>query len=259
VSVGELAGARVLVVGASAGIGRAFAVGAAAAGARVVVSARRGDRLAEVVDQMGGGHAVLADVAVEDECVRMVDEAAAELGSLDLVFYAVGFARLRRMVDANREDWQSVFAANLFGLQAVVRAALPHLVWRGIVAALSSEMADHPRTALGVYGASKAALDHSLANWRLENSDRRFTSVAVGATQPTEFGREFELDVLEPVLGDWFRHGTMQQEYMETDDVAGFLVATLGAALRFPGIGLDHLVVRSPSPVVALPDRRAEP
>ncbi len=252
-SVGELRDKRVLVVGASAGIGRAFAEHAAASGAELVVAARRGDRLAEIVGEMGRGAAVVADVSVEDDCRRLVDETLAVLGGIDLMLYAVGYARLRRLADASLDDWQAVFATNLFGLQCVVRAALPAMSDAGIVAVLSSEMTSRPRSALGIYGASKAALDHSLAAWRMEHHDRRFSCIEVGATQPTEFGHTFDAEVLEPAMHDWFRHGTMQQEYMATDDVASYLVTALGAALAVPGIGVEHLTLRSPSPVVGLP------
>ena len=62
---GALAGRRVLVAGASAGIGRAFAVHAVGAGAEVVLVARRAEALQEVVAEAGGGHAVAATSATK--------------------------------------------------------------------------------------------------------------------------------------------------------------------------------------------------
>ncbi|MGZ4784600.1 MAG: SDR family NAD(P)-dependent oxidoreductase, partial [Acidimicrobiales bacterium] len=63
----SLAGRRVLVVGASAGVGRAFAELAIRAGARVVLAARRAERLDEIVAAAGGGVAVAGDVAVDGD------------------------------------------------------------------------------------------------------------------------------------------------------------------------------------------------
>ena len=74
--------------------------------------------------------------------------------------------------------------------------------------------------------------------------------MALGATQPTEFGDAFDMDALGPVLTSWVRHGLMQQEYMETDDVAAILADLFGSALAHPSVGIDDIVLRSPSPVL---------
>src|SRR6185369_11799034 len=106
----------------------------------------------------------------------------------------------------------------------------------------------------GAYGASKAALTESLRAWRLEHPEVRFSCVALGATQPTEFGDAFDLEALGPVLTTWFQHGLMQRDYMATDDVAGLLADLFGAALRYPGVAIEDIVLRSPSPVVGPED-----
>lgn len=74
--------------------------------------------------------------------------------------------------------------------------------------------------------------------------------MALGATQPTEFGDAFDMDALGPVLTSWVRHGLVQQEYMETDDVAAILADLFGSALIHPSVGIDDIVLRSPSPVL---------
>ncbi len=47
----------------------------------------------------------------------------------------------------------------------------------------------------------------------------------------------------------WVRHGLMQRDFMETTDVAALLGGVLASALQFPGVGIEDLVLRSPSPV----------
>jgi NADP-dependent 3-hydroxy acid dehydrogenase YdfG len=243
-------GRSVLVVGASAGIGRAFGIHAANAGAEVVLVARRADRLDDALKEAPGARSIVADVSEADDCARMVERSVEAIGPIDLVFYAAGTAPLRPMADTTTSDWQRAIATNLLGVQSVIRAALPHMVTRGIVAVLSSETVSKPRVGLGAYGASKAALEQSLRSWRLEHDDRRFACLEVGATQPTEFGAEFDMDTLVPAMKAWSRHGLTQAEYMDTDAVAAFFVAMLGAALDHPGIAVEHLTLRSPSPVV---------
>lgn len=74
--------------------------------------------------------------------------------------------------------------------------------------------------------------------------------IAVGATSPTEFGAGFDPSLIVEALDHWSRHGLMTEELLDPDHVAGVLVGVLGTALEFPLVGLEHLVVRPPSPVV---------
>jgi NAD(P)-dependent dehydrogenase (short-subunit alcohol dehydrogenase family) len=245
-----LEGRRVLVVGGSAGIGRAFGVEAVRQGAQVVFSARRKDKLDDAVTEAGGGVAVAADVCRSDECDRLIREATAALGGpIDLVFISVGMAPMRMFKDTSVDDWQAVFALNVIGVHQVIRSALPALAPGAIVAALSSESVDQPRHTLGAYVVSKVALERSLMAWRTEHPEVRFSCVAVGATQPTEFGYGFDLDMLKYALDEWSKRGLAQAEFMETSELATFLGEMYATALRFPGIGVEHLVVRSPSAV----------
>ena len=86
----SLADRRVLVVGASAGIGRAFASQAIAGGAAVAVVGRRAERLAELVDGLPLAVAVAGDVRAPADCSRIVAEAIAALGGIDLLLYCAG-------------------------------------------------------------------------------------------------------------------------------------------------------------------------
>ena len=245
----SLAGKRVLVVGASAGIGRATAVAAVRDGAKVVLSARRADALAEAVAEAGGGVAVPGDVCLAEGPAELVAAAVAELGEIDLVLYTVGYAQLRRLIDTDADVWQITLGANLVGFNQLVRAALPHMVEGAVVGVLSSETSGAPRMGLVPYAASKAALEASLRGWRAEQSGTRFTCVVVGATQPSEFGTAFEAHELDRAFESWIRHGVLQEEFMHTDDVAAVLVDSMAVALAFPGVGIEEMVLRSPSPV----------
>jgi NAD(P)-dependent dehydrogenase (short-subunit alcohol dehydrogenase family) len=169
---------------------------------------------------------------------------------VDLLVHCAGAAPLRLLVDSDGDDWRRTFAINVVAVNQLVRALLPHMAPGGIVAVLSSEAATRPWTAMVPYAASKAALDTALQGWRLEHPEVRFAGVAVGPTQPTEFGDGFDPDLLGTAYGDWARHGMLPETFMDTDELAGFLAGTLGAALAHPGIGVEHVVLRSPSPVL---------
>ena len=187
-----LSGRKVVVVGASSGVGRAFTLAAVGAGAEVVAAARRADRLAAVIAEAGGGLGVVADVSDPQGCARIVAEAEAELGAIDLVFYAAGASPLQHLVATSTDEWRALLETNVIGVQRVIAGSLPHLADGAIVAVLSSEAAaGRTRPGLGAYGTSKAALAESLRAWRLEHPEVRFSCIALGATQPTEFGDGF--------------------------------------------------------------------
>ena len=246
---GALAGRRVLVVGASAGIGRATAVAAVRAGADVVLAARRGEQLDAAVAEAGGGTAVVGDVCAPGGATQLVDAAVTELTGLDVVVYRVGLATLRRLADTDAATWHATLDANVVGANQVIRAVVPHLAPGGVVAVLSSETTHTPRLGLVPYAASKAALETSLRGWRTEHPTTRFTCVVVGATQPSEFGVGFTMPVLGEALDSWMRHGLMQQDFMHTDDVARVLVGTVSTLLAAPGVAMEEVVLRAPSPV----------
>jgi NAD(P)-dependent dehydrogenase (short-subunit alcohol dehydrogenase family) len=247
----SIAGRRIIVVGASASIGRAFALGAIGSGAEVLAAARRADRLQELVREAGGGTAVATDVRDPQSCESLMAVAAEVLGGIDVICYTAGYAPLRFMADTTAADWQDVLSVNVVGANQVIRAALPLLTPHAIVLVLSSEAVGRPRSALGAYGSSKAALEESLNAWRIEQPDVRFCCAAVGATVPTEFGDDFDPELLSWALGDWTARGLAQDEFMDSGDVAGVLLETLAALLERPGIGLEHMVLRSPSKVTA--------
>ena len=98
----DLQGARVLVVGASSGIGREVAVQLGAGGARVVLAARRADRLAEAVADAGADASrVVCDVRDPAQCDAVVRDAVEHLGGLDAVVYATAVDPLVRLVDTD--------------------------------------------------------------------------------------------------------------------------------------------------------------
>lgn len=243
----SLAGKRIVVVGASAGIGRAFAVKAGKEGARLVLVARRGDALSDTIAEAGSGTAVVADVRQPEECAHAGDVAKATLGTVDVLLISSGYAPLKMFADTTAQDWRDVFETNVIGVHEMIRAHLGVLAPTAIVAALSSDSTRHPHTALGAYSSSKSALERCLEQWRIEHPGYRFSCIEVGGTVPTDFTSAFDPDLLGVAVADWFSRGLVQQERMTPDGVADVLVGTFATALDNPNIGLQHMVIVSPT------------
>jgi NADP-dependent 3-hydroxy acid dehydrogenase YdfG len=127
----KLDGRRVLVTGASSGIGEGTARELAAEGARVACVARRKERIEEELADEIGGFAIEADVTDEAEARRAVNEAEA-LGGLDAVLNIAGVQLLAPFSDGRSDEWRTLLDVNVFGLLVVTHAALRHLREAGV-------------------------------------------------------------------------------------------------------------------------------
>lgn len=243
----SLAGKRVVVVGASAGIGRAFAIRAGKDGARLVLAARRAEKLDEVIATAGDGVAVAVDVRNPDDCARLGKVAAETLGEVDILVISSGYAPLKMFTDTDAQDWRDVFETNVIGVHEVIRAHLPVLVPSAIVAALSSDSVRYPHTALGAYSSSKAAMERCLVSWRLEKPGYRFSCVEVSGTVPTDFTSAFDPDLLGTASNEWMARGLVQENLMTPEAVADVLAGIFASAIDHPDVGLESVVVKSPA------------
>lgn len=127
-----LAGTVALVTGASSGIGAATARKLAAEGAAVVLVARRGERLDQVVEQIesngGVARAVIADITSRAGADSAVEQAVAAFGRLDVLVNNAGAMLVGPFADAPEGEWERMVDVNILGLLYMSRAALPHLV-----------------------------------------------------------------------------------------------------------------------------------
>ncbi|WBB61269.1 SDR family NAD(P)-dependent oxidoreductase [Streptomyces sp. WMMC500] len=249
-SPGPLGGSRVLLVGASAGIGRALAVRLVDAGARVVVAARRMTELEKTVAEAAGGHPVRVDVRDEADCGRLARETADRLGQVDFLISCAGAARLRPIAETSLADWQWAMETNTVGFHHVLRACLPFLAPHALAAALSSEAVGQPRAALGAYATSKVALERTLQAWQAEHPELRICRIRVGQTAPTDFGSDFDDEALGAAFESWAAQGLLVDRYMSPDEVAGALVGMLAVAAAFPSVNVEELTV-TPSAAAA--------
>jgi NADP-dependent 3-hydroxy acid dehydrogenase YdfG len=126
--MGHLDGRRILVTGASAGIGAAVARRAVHDGASVALVARNREPLDALARELGSAAVTVpGDVADATSIAAAVDRAVDALGGLDALVNSAGVARPDRIADARPGDWQRTFDVNVIGLLQATQAALPHL------------------------------------------------------------------------------------------------------------------------------------
>jgi len=167
----RLAGKRFIVTGASSGVGRAIAVELAGRGARVLATARRGERL----DELARSVAVPLDSLAGDICdpafrSRLVGVAGERLGGLDGVVAAAGGGAIGRFQDLTPETFARIMDLDFTAPAELVRAALPALI-RGadpVIVLIGSILGLHPLPLHGEYCAAKAALRSLAGTLRTE-------------------------------------------------------------------------------------------
>lgn len=131
----SLAGRTVLVTGASSGIGAHLAKVAAQSGARVVLAARRVERLAHLAEdiaaQGGSALALPLDVTCRDSVEAAFNAAEDAFGVVDVVLNNAGIGNGQRVLEVSEEDWRAMLATNLDGVWRVAQCAAQRLVRAG--------------------------------------------------------------------------------------------------------------------------------
>jgi NAD(P)-dependent dehydrogenase (short-subunit alcohol dehydrogenase family) len=155
----------VIITGASAGIGRALAQKLAQQGAKLVLSARRVEKLDELNRELGGSHLTLrADVSNHDDCQNLVEQTLTRFGRIDTLVCNAGYGIARGVADSTHEDVARMFATNVYGTLDPIRAAVPIMRkqeprdgYRGQIMIVSSAAARRGLPFFGIYSATKAA------------------------------------------------------------------------------------------------------
>jgi gluconate 5-dehydrogenase len=126
-------GQTAIVTGASSGLGVTFADALAEAGVNLVIAARRYEKLTKVANDLSRRHTVKvipiqADVAQEDQVVRMVETAIDELGSLEILINNAGVASINPSTEMSIEEWKRVIDVNLTGVFSCARVAAREMI-----------------------------------------------------------------------------------------------------------------------------------
>lgn len=172
----DLNGKRVLVTGASSGIGRALSKALAEAGAKLAIAARRLgalEALADEIAQAGGARPVVltADLSQRGEAEKLGARAIEALGAIDILVNNAGVgAGGTQVVMGDADEARALFETNYWAPLALTRALVPEMRKRGAgaVVNVASIGAVTPMPLAGHYSSSKAALSLATETLRLE-------------------------------------------------------------------------------------------
>lgn len=160
---GKLAGKVVLITGASAGIGRASAMALAQEGARLVLTARRQERLEELAAaiQSLGSEAtwVAGDATQEETALRCVAAAKQSFGRLDILINNVGVGNYKKLVETSAAEYDEMMDSNFRSTFLFTRQAVPEMIAQksGTILMISSMAGKYGFAGEAVYCATKFA------------------------------------------------------------------------------------------------------
>lgn len=184
-----------LVTGATSGFGEAMARRLLAAGAHVIATGRRAERLEALSAELASARLLTRVLDVRD--LASIDAMLADLPTpfeaIDILFNNAGLALgLSKAHEADLDDWQTMIDTNVSGLVRVTRAVLPGMVARnrGDVINMSSVAASYPYPGGNVYGATKAFVRQFSLNMR---SDLLGTKIRVTSIEPGMADTEFSV------------------------------------------------------------------
>ena len=232
----EFAGKVALVTGAGKNIGRRIALDLAAAGASVVVNGRRDrDAVDAVVGEINGagGQAIgcMADVSDEAEARRMIDDAVAAFGGIDVLVSNAGLRRQTPFLEMGFAEWREILSVALDGAFILTRTAVPHMLDRGggAIVALSG-ISTHVGTPNRCHvSASKAGLEGLMRALAIELAPHGISCncVSPGAVDTV---RGASAGVLPPTLGD---KGIPLGRKATMEDISGAVLYLAGPAGRY--------------------------
>ena len=181
-------GKVILITGASSGIGEATAKTLAAHGAKVVLSARRGDRLEKLAAGIGENAVYLAsDVTNPDDMEALVTLAKSKFGRLDVLFANAGIMPGSNMSEHKVNDWMAMVDVNIKGVLNAMAAVLPEFIAqkRGHIIVTSSIAGTRSVPGNAVYAGTKhfvcAMLDSFRTESVMEGTNIRTTTIYPGA------------------------------------------------------------------------------
>lgn len=239
----DMSGKVALASGASSGFGAHFAKLMAAHGAKVVLAARRLDRLQTLIAEIraagGEASAVQMDVTRSESIRAAFDAAEKEYGTVSVVSNNAGVVDARPALEIDEENWDYILDTNLKGAWLVAREAGSRMISAGIPGSIvntASILGLRPGLSLASYATSKAGIVHLTRCLALEWARK---NIRVNALCPGYFVTDLSREFLASDKGQKFIDGTPARRTGELSELsAPFLLLASDAGSYMTGVAL---------------------
>ena len=220
----DISDKRILITGASSGIGNHFAVGLSRLGAEVILGARRKARCEQTVQTIteAGGKAMAVELDVNDP--TSVQQALTTAGAIDILVNNAGINRVGQTHDISEADWQAVMDTNLNGVWRCSQQAISS--WMdsgraGQIINIASIVGLRVANQLGAYAAAKAGVVHLTRSIALDYARHQ---IRCNAICPGYFETDINRDVMQTEAGQKQIKRVPMRRMGDLDELMGPLV-----------------------------------
>jgi len=229
----------IVITGASSGMGAATARKLIELGAKVVLAARREDRLKVLVDELGeNAISVKTDVSKRTDLDNLIARAIEKFGRVDVLWNNAGVMPVSFFDEGLVDEWDRMIDINIKGVLYGINAVLPHMLQRGTghILATSSVAGLKTSLATGVYSGTKFAVRAIMEGLREEVAGKiKVTTIYPGATK-SELGHDITSPKIKATYGN-----IEDMPRMEEDAIVNAIVYVISQ----PGnITVNELVLR---------------
>ena len=224
-----------VITGASSGIGEATALALACAGVKVVVTARRSDRLDDLVRRIaesgGVAHSLPGDVIDEEFATGIVAQAVERFGGIDILVNSAGVIQAGGVENCDTDQWRRTMNLNFFASLYTSRAAIPFMkqAGGGDIIQISSTGGRRPTAHFGSYGASKFALTGM--SWGLRE-EVGASGIRVCVIEPGATTSEIAEGMTDPEGREFMRRHVTKEGAMKAEDIAAVILCVVSLPQR---------------------------
>lgn len=232
----DLSGKRVLVTGASMGLGKRFGWTLARAGAEVILAARSEDKLRELADSISafGGKCVCVALDVRDRvAIRACVDRIEQSGPIDVLVNNAGIAIVKAPERYQDDDWDNVYETNLRGPWTLAQAIIQHRLKDGRPASIvniASILGIRPLGHIAPYAAAKAALINLGRELCVDLAGK---GIRINALAPGYFETEMNRDWLKSPAGERLRQRIPTGRFGQPEDLDGAILFLASDASLF--------------------------
>ena len=241
----KLKGKRALVQGSSSGLGRAVAEALIAEGARVVISSRNAEKIAQIAKQIGAHGGIAADLTLPGAGIQLVKQAEELLGGIDILVTNTGGPPKGPFEELTSAQWQDGFQSLWLSATESIRAALPGMKERkwGRILLVTSAAAREPMPLLNISNGLRAGL---LGLTKAVSNEIAIHGITINALLPgfTDTERLQELKVPKEKITSQIPAGRIGKPE-EFGALAAFLSSEQAAYITGQGVACDGGYLRS--------------
>lgn len=233
----DLSGRIALITGSSRGIGRAYAEGLAASGAKIVINSRDEAELAATCDALAlqgyKAHAKPFDVTDREAIVAAVEEVEADIGPIDILVSNAGIQRRAPFVECDAETYREIMATNLDHMFFIGQAVAKHMIprKRGKIINTCSLMSEIGRPGTSPYATSKGGAKMLTKAMAVELAPH---NIQVNGIGPGYVKTVLNQSLFEdPEFNAWVCRRTPAARWGELDELKGVVVFLASDASTF--------------------------